>query len=981
MPKARIIILLLFYYNVVAAQPATNAVLYSITEKDGLTDNVANCFFQDSRGVMWIGTNYGLNSFDGSVIKNFHAGTSSTTLAHDAVNDIKEDNNKNLWIATGNGLSFYNIEKKTFSTFRYDTLTPALNRYYSLAITGQDILLATEEGLMEFTISTKKFTLHKAGKEYANRITKVFADSKKNTWLGTYDGLWLYNNNNHQFTCYDTPANDALFDGLITDIIEDHTGQIWFGCWTKGLKKLNTATKNIETFLSWKNSNGNVTCLAEQKNKDGTFSLWQTANLCKPDARTQSFTYLYNDNKPISGNRIYCDANNLLWISTNEGIKIYNPAKQYFQTTVLSSYVPLTSQGIALYPLPGKFLLGGEGGTSLLLFSDSVKLIKNLSAKVSNGAALMSIQKSTAGNYWMCSSNGVFVFDSILNRKHFFLHNDNDKTSLPKNFVNNTLIKTDGTVWLLPWRKGVWRADETNKSFYRVTTVKGDTLLPNSNLSKAIEDKNGNIWISDFSGGLFKYEPKTGTIKNIIEQRRFSNEYVLADKLWTVSSYEIFAVDINTDKITTWHLPQGKNKYEYDFTPDNKGWLWIATKTGLLAFNMQTGQFKSFTTDDGLFANDLDVTLTTISNGNILMASGNYAASFSPSIVQQPVNGAPLLFTCAAVDGIEKDSESDALHFLWNENNIQLNWALLNYSNPLGNIYYYKLDGINNTWQTAGNKGNISFNSLAPGTYLFHYKAATSEGMMSEEKTIRIVVHPPFWKTWWFILLGIVLIATLFYAVVKYISQRNLKEKLLQLEKEQAVEKERNRISRDMHDELGSGLTKIAILTEVIKTQQQSNEHIEKISTTARGLVDNLDEMVWALNPKNDSLDKLAAYIAEYAHQFLDGTGIDCHIELPDEIIPTPVSEEKRRNIFMVVKEFLNNTVKHSGAKNVFIALQQMPQYFALTLRDDGKGFNVQQQKTPGNGLKNMQQRIEDTGGKATLHSSGDGTKLIIEFT
>lgn len=975
------ITILLFFMAVYAlAQTGSNVVLYTLTEKDGLTDNSANCFLQDSRGVMWVGTNYGLNSIDGSMIRSFHAAPGQRALPNNVINDIQEDTHQQLWIATGFGLCCYHLQNHTFFSYLYDSINATLNRYYSIALKDQLLYIATEEGLLVFDTQSKKFTRYQSGNEAADRITKVFIDSRGIIWMGTYDGVKQFDAAHKQFVTTGSANNNPAQKDLVTDIFEDHAHQVWFGCWNKGLNKWNPATKSIESLLNWRFANGNVTSLTEQKNPDNTYSLWQTASLCKPDSTTQSFIYLSSENKPIQGNRLYCDRNQLLWISTSSGIKIYNPAKQFFQSTILSSFVPFTSQGIALFPLKNSFLMGGEGNTSLMLFSDSVKMIKNYSASVNNGAAIMSIAKSAKGEFWLCSSNGLFIFDSSLTHKTWITHNDNDNTSLPRNFLSYTLFRKDGSVWILPWRKGVWRMDVTKQKFFRVITLAGDSLLAGSNLSKAIEDEKGHTWFSDFSGGIFKYTPATGTIKNIISERRFSNEYLVDNKLWAVCSSEIFSVDITTDSVESYPLPQGKNKYEYDFIPDNQGWLWIATKTGLLAFNTVSKQFKSFTAEDGLITNDLDINFALLSNGNILMVSGTYAISFSPGIINQVIAVPAIIFTGAKTDAADINPHNDILDFSWNEKNIQLNWALPNFSNPTGNQYYYRLDGVDRSWQSTGNKGQVVFNSLEPGSYLFHFRAATPEGVMSEEKTIRIVIHPPFWKTWWFILLSISLIAAIFYAIVKYISQRNLKEQLLLLEKEQAVEKERNRISRDMHDELGSGLTKIAILTEVIKTTQSSNEHIEKISATARGLVDNLDEMVWALNPKNDSLDKLVAYIAEYANQYMDGSGIDCHIELPDEINPVHVSEEKRRNIFMVVKEFLNNTVKHSGAKNVWIALKQMNEHFELLLHDDGHGFEMNQKATMGNGLHNMQQRIESTGGTALLQSNGRGTSLLIKM-
>jgi hypothetical protein len=346
------------------------------------------------------------------------------------------------------------------------------------------------------------------------------------------------------------------------------------------------------------------------------------------------------------------------------------------------------------------------------------------------------------------------------------------------------------------------------------------------------------------------------------------------------------------------------------------------------------------------------------------MAGAREVTLFSPSIVFRDKTKPKLLFTSALYNDREKTLNNERVVYAWDEKDIQLNWALLNYSNPLRNMYYYKLDELDKDWHFVGNKGTVTFNSLEPGKYVFRYKASTADGIMSEEKIIRLIVSPPFWKNWWFIFATTVIILFLFYNVVRYISQRNLKERVLKLEKEQAIEKERNRISRDMHDELGSGLTKIAILTEVIKTQPDNNTHINKISETARGLVDNLDEMVWALNPRNDSLDKLIAYIAEYAGEYFENTSINCLVNLPPQITNQFIGEEKRRNIFMIVKEFLNNTLKHSKAQNLTIHFTQ------------STGVS-----STGNGLGNMLQRIKDSGGVADLSSGSEGTHLKMTFT
>ncbi|MFN8291513.1 MAG: two-component regulator propeller domain-containing protein [Chitinophagaceae bacterium] len=899
------------------------------------------------------------------------------------MNDIKEDNGK-LDRHSVTGFVIQPAIKKFTTYFYPDTLNEALNRFYSLTVAEGSVLLATENGLVMFDLSSHRFTLVKnnSAPAAASRITKIYTDSRKRIWLCTYYGLWLFDPGARSFESFDNKSNDLLFDDqLINDVYEDHKGQLWFGTWSRGLKRLDAAAKKVETFLHYGGGITNVVTITEQKNQAGEEELITGSTLARLDLRQNAFVPFINTGLPgpVYVKRLYTDRNNLLWISTNDGVKIYNPAKQYFRTVSLSSSVPITSQGPSVLSLGNGFLLGGEGNTALQFFSDSLTPVKNLSGRVPQQAAVMNIQQDQRKDFWLCTSNGLIQLDEQLNRKNYFQHKEGDPSSLPRDFLNNILFRNNGETWVMPWRKGIWRMDASGK-FQYVITQKGDSLLPGANISKALEDARGNIWITDYSGGLFRYDPAAATVESIVANTRLTNEYIVDDKLWTVSSGNIFSADTRTGQLEVIPLPPGKNKYEFDFTPDDKGQLWIATKTGLLSYNTRNKTFQQYTSADGLFTDVLDVVITRLQNGRILMAGGTFATLFSPGLAQDAEEKHPLLFTGAFSEGEEKPVMGNHISFSWEEKNIRLNWALLNYSNPLENQYYYKLDKVNKDWKTSGNRGEVNFYSLDPGRYLFHYKAATSQGQMSEEQTLVIIIHPPFWKTWWFLTAVLLLLSFLFYRIVRYISQRNLKEKLLRLEKEQAIEKERNRISRDMHDELGSGLTRIAILTEVIKTKQQSNEQIEKISATARGLVDSLDEMVWALNPQNDSLDKLAAYIAEYTHHFLEGSGIEAKVDLPAEIKPWPVSEEKRRNLFMVVKEFLNNSVKHSRAKNLFVKLTQHATGFELLLRDDGTGFDEKTITATGNGLKNMRQRISDAGGSILLTSGTSGTEYKISF-
>jgi signal transduction histidine kinase len=237
----------------------------------------------------------------------------------------------------------------------------------------------------------------------------------------------------------------------------------------------------------------------------------------------------------------------------------------------------------------------------------------------------------------------------------------------------------------------------------------------------------------------------------------------------------------------------------------------------------------------------------------------------------------------------------------------------------------------------------------------------------------------PFWKTWWFISLVALTLAAIFFFVVRYVSTRKLREQLLILEKEKAIETERARISRDMHDDLGSGLTKIAILSEVTQRQLQQPEKAEQqlhtISDSARTLIDNLSEIIWTLNPQHDNLDSLMAYIRDYATRYFDGMDVSAMFDYPSLIPQIHLTDQQRRSIFLVVKESLNNISKHAKATRVNIELKIKPNIFQILISDSGNGFDILNPRAGGNGLKNMSHRMHEVSGEYTITSViGKGT-------
>ncbi len=289
------------------------------------------------------------------------------------------------------------------------------------------------------------------------------------------------------------------------------------------------------------------------------------------------------------------------------------------------------------------------------------------------------------------------------------------------------------------------------------------------------------------------------------------------------------------------------------------------------------------------------------------------------------------------------------------------------------------MEGLDKEWVYSGTRRYASYPNLQPGDYIFRVKGSNNDGVWNEVGTsIAIIISPPFWETWWFRIPSLLILFLSIGGAIRYVEMKKIKRKIEMLEQERALERERTRISRDMHDEVGSSLSEIVILSELAKKKpDEAENHIKEISERAAEVIDNVSEIVWAMNPKNDKLDNLIAHTRRYAVKYLGLANIGCQFMVPEIIPAYPLSAEVTRNLFLVVKEILHNIAKHSCASEVTFTVDLFNQVLDVKIVDNGKGFSLDKSEGLGNGLLNMRKRIEDIGGLITIESfEGKGTQI-----
>lgn len=330
----------------------------------------------------------------------------------------------------------------------------------------------------------------------------------------------------------------------------------------------------------------------------------------------------------------------------------------------------------------------------------------------------------------------------------------------------------------------------------------------------------------------------------------------------------------------------------------------------------------------------------------------------------------------------EKDNS-----FGYTENNFAFSVAAPSFTDTRNILYLFELKGKAPGWRQLSNKPDFSISNLPPGNYDLQI-TVKFPGRIYPDKTIEyhFTIHPAFWKRWWFISLAVLITALIVFLSFRNFYTRKLERQRLHLEKQQAIEKERNRISRDMHDDLGSGLTKIAILSEVVKKQlsepEKAKKQLEKIAVSSRELVDNLQDIIWVLNPANDTLESLSSYVREYGLKYFEPVDVQVVFDYPSSFSNRSLSEELRRNVFLAIKETFTNIAKHASANTVTVSIGESAGKVMITIADDGRGFDLNEVRTFANGLKNMQNRIAQAGGSYRIESvPGKGTVTSISFT
>jgi len=421
-------------------------------------------------------------------------------------------------------------------------------------------------------------------------------------------------------------------------------------------------------------------------------------------------------------------------------------------------------------------------------------------------------------------------------------------------------------------------------------------------------------------------------------------------------------------------------------TTTSNGNLWITSGNKLLNYNPETNTIFSFQPEDGYIdANFSNYANLKSSDGKIWLGTNNGLVVFHPdSIHPYPIrpriaiesikiNNEPYELT-TNLDIIEK------LNLAYFQNNISIEATpIVYYLNQFTQLKY-RLVGYDDKWDVVQKGEPIRFSQLKPGMYGLELYGINANGIKGDIREIEINIALPWWQQNWAIALWLTLLGNTIYIGVRIYVNAQLRKERRIFERQQALQQERNRIASELHDDLGAGLSIIRVLSESeLINKESKSKNIRRIFQSAGDLLEKMQDIIWAMNAENDTLESLINYIRYYTYDYLDIHQLDCQFQVAPNLPTVIITGKKRRNIVLTTKEVLHNIVKHAKAFTVQIQIEIKNNQLILIIEDDGIGLMIKPGQSKGNGLKSILKRMKEIDGKATFLTK-EGTQITFNI-
>ncbi|MFT3704331.1 MAG: two-component regulator propeller domain-containing protein [Agriterribacter sp.] len=991
------------------AQQVAPLPFASLTIDNGLSQGFVSDIVQDKRGLLWITTGDGLNSYDGYTFAVYHNNVDDTTsIASDDLTCVFEDSKQRLWIGTrNNGLDLFDRASNSFTHFRnVGGNGVSADNILSIREDHTGILwIRTSAGIDRMELAehnattTYHFThivLDSISQKPPDGVERVFIDSRNRVFIITHQSILevLADPGKYKYRLVERYRFEQAGPAYIPDMKEDTVNH-----------SLLLYNKNIIRFPGYDFNYPQQIFRSERTDIRWTIDAKNILWVADVDGITQlnlnsgaSIKIIPDDADHIKAVKTptayFTDRTGVVWLgSGGYGILRYDPEIELFHhiLTGENTYQLLEYQ-------PGEIITNNFTAVNLnthppLAIPPPVEILDD---DIGVHTQRLSLTKDREGNIWYAVQGALMKYDLRQKKLQRIPLPFNDLVALPFPL----LADAKNNIWM-GYKKYLVRFSIQSGIFSRYAYPSNQVMYEYDFL-QSIFDDDGQLWLGSLNG-LFCFDTEKEIIKKVYrfnqsDTTSISNSVALSFAqdftepsryLWVGTRGGLNRLDKFNGKFTRYTTKQGlANNVVYGILPDYDNNLWLSTNRGMSAFNTVSCTFRNFDVNDGLQGNEFNRYAYTKTTTGLLVFGGlNGINYFNPRDIR-PLKPPGVMLTelrlfnrritaSQEASPLEKDiSFTNYLALAHEQNVVTLRFAAMDFRKHSSIVYRYKMEGFDEDWIYSGNINEATYTNLDPGNYNFLVEATFDPNTWSNTpQVLRIFVMAPWWQTWWFKIFVITGTVSVAYALYKYRIRQLLR-----------LDSLRNRIARDLHDEVGSSISTIAIYSKIVHEQMENetfnNEPLlQKITDHATEIMESMNDIVWNINTKNDAFEHIISRMRENAFQLLEAKGYTLHFDFDEQLYQMQLPMEKRRDFYLVYKEAINNIAKYAEGKNVWITLYLADTGLQLMIKDDGKGFDRKLIRKGANGLSNMEQRAAMLGGMLSITAEpGNGTELRLSF-
>ncbi len=914
-----------------------------------LNELVIRSLCEDTSGCLWMGTTAGVVTFDPvtKAVRHFrHDPTNDSSISSDGIRAIARDSSGRMWCATRNGVNRFDPATGQFIRYTHrpnDARSIASNTVWTVQTDREGTLwCGTADGLSRYNRTTDDFTTYRNTLTSSPSLTSnnsgvVYEDSHNQLWFGMNDRLHIL----HKVTgVIEEVSQNPLVPGSLPSnnvgyIFEDRSGVLWFGFGSYGIAKFDPELLNF----------GSVYSIP-----------FDQTSLPKRSVR-----HLFEDSKGT------------LWVSTDGGGISYRlTGEQIFR------HLPFDSAGIRGLPVP---------------FVNTIV--------------------EWNGEMWFGTrNNGIVRYNPVTKKFRTISADTHDTTKLASDVIVDLLVDRHGSLWITSGRiAGLHRLDSPDGPFHRFMPDSANPFgLKTTSLSVLFEDRRGRLWCGSTTDGAYMYDKTTGRFHSFLfepaDETSISDNGVISitedidGTLWFgTSGSGLNRYNEKEGTFTRFTTDQGlPNNYIYGILPDAHGNLWMSTNSGIAKLNVKSLDVKIYDVDNNLQSNEFNTnSLSAGRSGRMYFGGINGFNEFLPdSIRERNYRPRVVIIQCIVNDTmtipLAAQPDGYRLTFPHNLNTIELETASLDFSIPRRIQYKYILEGFEDEFVNSGNRRTVRYSNLPPGSYTFRIFVTNSDGVWNEQgTTLKVVIEPAYWQTWWFRSINIILFLSLILLLYQreVVQLRKDKRTRLEFSRKQieSLEAERKHLASELHDGLGQNLLVVNIeLQRLMNGHTEPQDDLHRIAELVQESVESVREISSNLHPHHIERLGFTTAVKALTENVSHSAKLNIAFssDMPDHMIP----KEVEIHLYRIIQEGLSNIVRHASASSARVEIRKHPLYVEVTIADNGCGFNAydfREDRKPeptdevmrGFGLASMSERARIIGGAVTIESSAESGTTI----